>query len=79
MQGTTVLIPAGTPVSGRVVDAKAAGHFTGSALLALELVGIHLPETNQDTALITEQLSNKAAGRGTNTAEKAGGGAASVP
>ena len=47
MQGTTVLIPAGTPVIGRVVEAKAAGHFSGSALLAVELVGIRLPETTR--------------------------------
>ena len=71
-------IPTGTPVIGRIVEAKAAGHFTGSAELAVELVSIRLAGTSapQDVSLVTQQLSNKAAGRGTNTAEKAGGGAA---
>ena len=71
-------IPTGTPVIGRIVEAKAAGHFTGSAELAVELVSVRLPGTtgSQDVSFVTQQLSNKAAGRGTNTAEKAGGGAA---
>ena len=77
MNGFT-LIPAGTPVTGRVIEAKAAGHFSGSADLAIELVSVRLQGANgpQDVSLLTQPLSNKAQGRGTNTAEKTGGGAA---
>ena len=77
MNGFT-LIPAGTPVTGRVIEAKAAGHFSGSADLGIELVSVRLQGANgpQDVSLLTQPLSNKAQGRGTNTAEKTGGGAA---
>ena len=77
MNGFT-LIPAGTPVTGRVIEAKAAGHFSGSADLAIELVSVRLQGANgpQDVSLLTQPLSSKAQGRGTNTAEKTGGGAA---
>jgi hypothetical protein len=77
MNGFT-LIPPGTPVTGRVIEAKAAGHFSGSADLAIELVSVRLhgPNGPQDVSLLTQPLSNKAQGRGTNTAEKTGGGAA---
>ena len=77
MNGFT-LIPAGTPVMGRVIEAKAAGHFSGSADLAIELVSVRLQGANgpQDVSLLTQPLSSKAQGRGTNTAEKTGGGAA---
>lgn len=77
--GGYTLIPAGTPVTGRVVEAKAAGRLSGSALLGVELVSVRLPngaDTPQETPLVTQELSNKAQGRGTNTAERAGGGAA---
>lgn len=71
------LIPAGTPVTGRVVEAKAATHFSGAAELAVELVSIRLPGPTgpQDVSVVTQQLSSKAAGRGANTAAKAAGGA----
>ena len=71
------LIPTGSTVTGRIVDTKAAGHFSGSAELAIELVSIQLPSTSGplDMPVVTQQLSNKAAGRGANTAAKAGGGA----
>lgn len=75
-QNGFVLLPSGTPVIGRVIDAKAAGHFSGSAELALELVSIRQPGTDQDVSMLTQQLSSKANGRGANTVEKAGGGAA---
>ncbi len=72
--GGFVLIPAGTPVTGRIVDAKSAGHFSGSAELSVELVSAKLGGTDT-LALNTQPLSNKASGRGTNTAEKTAGGA----
>jgi len=42
-QSNLVLIPSGTSVLGRVVEAKEAGHFVGQALLTIELVSIRLP------------------------------------
>jgi hypothetical protein len=76
-QSNLVLIPSGTSVLGRVVEAKEAGHFVGQALLTIELVSIRLPSPDgpQDVSLITESLSSKANGRGVNTAEKTAGGA----
>ena len=71
-------IPAGTSITGRLSEAKAAGHFSGSAELAVELVSLRLPAPSgpEDVSILTQELSNKAVGRGANTAEKAGGGAA---
>ncbi len=43
LQGDYTLIPTGTPVTGRVIEAKSAGHFTGKAELSLELVSVRLP------------------------------------
>jgi hypothetical protein len=76
-QSNLVLIPSGTSVLGRVVEAKEAGHFVGQALLTIELVSIRVPSPRgpQDLSLITEPLSSKANGRGANTAEKTAGGA----
>jgi predicted nuclease of restriction endonuclease-like (RecB) superfamily len=66
------------PVMGRVIEAKAAGHFSGAADLSIELVSVRLQGANgpQDVSVLTQPLSSKAQGRGTNTAEKTGGGAA---
>ncbi len=67
-------IPRGTPVTGRVVDAKDATHFSGSALLSIELTQIAL--NNRQLSVVTSPYSEQGKGRGKNTAEKAGGGAA---
>ena len=77
-QNGMTLLPSGTPVVGRIVDAKPAGHFSGSAELAIELVSVRAPDgaAGHDVTALTQQLSSKANGRGANTAEKAGGGAA---
>jgi hypothetical protein len=77
-QNGFVLLQAGTPVTGRVVDAKAASHFSGSAGLTIELTAVRVQngDAGQDLALTTQPVSSKANGRGANTAEKAGGGAA---
>jgi hypothetical protein len=71
-------IPTGTPVTGRIVEAKPAGRLSGAAELTIELVSVRLNSGNgtQEVSLATQQLSSKANGRGANTAEKAGGGAA---
>jgi hypothetical protein len=68
-----IAIPQGTPVIGRVVDAKDAAHFKGSSLLSIELTQLDL--RGQKITLVTDSYSKEGAGRGKNTAEKAGGGA----
>ena len=69
-----VAIPRGTPVVGRVVDAKDATHFSGSSLLSIELTQIELKgQANSSKHL---PFSQQGKGRGKNTAVKAGGGAA---
>ena len=73
MRNGTVAIPQGTPVLGRVVDAKSAAHFKGSSLLSIELTRIDLPGNKM--SVFTDAFSKEGAGRGKNTAEKAGGGA----
>ena len=77
MNGFTLIL-AGTQVMGTVIEAKAAGHFSGAADLSIELVSVRLQGANgpQDVSVLTQPLSSKAQGRGTNTAEKTGGGAA---
>lgn len=69
-----VAIPHGAPVLGRVTDAKEAAHFKGNAALAIELT--QLTAHGQKLDLATDQYGTQGAGRGKNTAEKAGGGAA---
>jgi hypothetical protein len=68
-----IAIPSGSAVIGRVVDAKDAAHFAGSALLSLELTQV--TARAQRVSLVTEAYSQQGAGRGKNTAVKAGGGA----
>ncbi len=74
LSGGTVALPTGTPVTGRVVAAKAAGRLSGAAELSLELVSVQM--NGQPVALTTRELSSKNNGRGTNTAVRTGGGAA---
>jgi hypothetical protein len=69
-----VAIPAGSSVSGHVDAVQEAAHFKGSSLLTVSLSsinprGAHLPVT-------TDPYTVTGKGRGTNTAEKTGGGAA---
>jgi hypothetical protein len=73
VSGGMVVATTGTPVQGRVVDAKDAAHFKGSSLLALELTSLDLH--GRHVSISTETLSKEGAGRGKNTAVKAGGGA----
>ncbi len=77
IQDGFTVIPMGTAVLGRVVEAKEAAHFAGSAALTVELVSLQLNTVNgtQNLAVVTDPLSNKAKGRGANTAEKTAGGA----
>lgn len=69
-----IAIRRGTPVVGRIVEARDAAHFKGSAILTLELT--ELSARGQKFTLVTDSYSKEGAGRGKNTAEKTGGGAA---
>jgi len=69
-----VVLPAGSAVSGRVVDAKDAGHFKGHSELSIELTAVrrHGDLVNVATDSYTVEGKN----RGKNSFEKVGGGAA---
>ncbi len=64
----------GTDVYGRLAQAKEAGHMAGSAELQLELT--RMVVNGQDYPVVSSDYSLKGKGRGANTAEKVGGGAA---
>jgi len=69
-----VVLPQGTSVTGHVDAAQDAAHYKGSSLLTLSLSSIaHHGERIQ---VATEPYSKQGEGRGKNTAEKVGGGAA---
>ncbi len=69
-----VVLPQGTNVTGRVDEAKDAAHYKGSALLTLSLSA--LDRRGERIQLSTEPYTKEGEGRGKNTAEKVGGGAA---
>lgn len=69
-----VVIPANADVTGRVVDAKSAGHYAGRSSVALELTGLKVNEHSY--SLQTDQFSKEADSRGTQTAKRVGTGAA---
>jgi hypothetical protein len=69
-----VAFPRGTPVVGRVIQAKDAAHFSGSSLLSIELTQIELK--GAPVSVVTSPFSQEGKGRGKNTAMKTGGGAA---
>ena len=73
IEGITVLRQ-GTPVSGRVTAVQEAAHFKGNSLLSIELSSVN--RRGEPLAVSTEAYSAQGKGRGTNTAEKVGGGAA---
>ena len=72
--GDNVIIPADADIQGRVVDAKDAAHFSGSSSLVLELTKISY--NGRTYTIQTNQWARQGKARGTNTAEKVGGGAA---
>ena len=69
-----VAIPAGSNVSGRVDAVQEAAHFKGSALLTVSLASINRKGEHLDVTTDPYTVTGK--GRGANTAEKTGGGAA---
>jgi hypothetical protein len=64
----------GTPVSGRVSAVQEAAHYKGNSLLTIELTSIS--HRGENLPVTTDSYSVKGKGRGANTAEKVGGGAA---
>lgn len=69
-----VVIPAGAAVSGQVLEAKDAGHFKGHSILSIGLTSI--TRHRSSIAVTTEPYTVEGKNRGTNSAEKIGGGAA---
>jgi len=69
-----VVLPQGTPVTGRVSAVQDAAHFKGNSLLTIELTTIE--RHGERIAVATDTFSKAGEGRGKNTAEKIGGGAA---
>jgi hypothetical protein len=69
-----VVLPQGTPVTGHVDEVQDAAHFKGSSLLSISLSSISRRGERIDVA--TDTYTKQGEGRGKNTAEKVGGGAA---
>jgi len=69
-----VVLPQGTPVTGHVDEARDAAHFKGSSLLTISLSAINRKGDHIEVA--TDPYTKQGEGRGKNTAEKVGGGAA---
>jgi len=69
-----VAIPAGAAVSGTVALAKDATHFKGSSELSIQITSIRRHGSQIPVATDAYTVAGK--GRGENTAEKVGGGAA---
>jgi len=66
-------IPAGTDVTGHIVDLKGVGKFAGQSVVVLQLDSISANGRSYD--LQTDQYRKEGKSRGKNTAEKVGGGA----
>ena len=69
-----VAIPSGSSVSGRVDAVQEAAHFKGASLLTVSLSS--LSRRGDRLPISTDPYTVEGKGRGKNTAEKAGGGAA---
>jgi len=70
----TLVARKGADVYGTLAQAKEAGHFAGGSELELELTRIVID--GQDYPLASNDYTLQGQGRGKNTAEKVGGGAA---
>jgi hypothetical protein len=68
-----VAVPAGTEITGHLVDVKSAGKFKGQSAVALQLDSLSLGGKTYN--LQTDQYRKEGSSRGKNTAEKVGGGA----
>ncbi len=69
-----VVIPEGADITGRVVNAKAAGHFEGQPELALELTSLAV--NGRKYSIVTDQYTQQGKSRGARTAKTVGTGAA---
>ena len=69
----TEAIPAGTDVTGHIVDLRSAGKFKGQSLVVLQLDSVM--SNGKTYNLQTDQYRKAGNSRGKNTAEKVGGGA----
>ena len=69
-----VVLPQGTEVTGHVDAAQDAKHYKGSALLTISLTAIN--HKGEHISCATDPFTKQGEGRGKNTAEKVGGGAA---
>jgi hypothetical protein len=72
--GDTVVARKGADVYGRLAEAKEAGHIAGSSELQLELTRMVID--GKDYPVVSSDYTLQGKGRGKNTAEKVGGGAA---
>lgn len=70
----TLVARKGSDVYGRLAQAKEAGHFSGSSELELELTRLVID--GHDYPVVSSDYTLQGKGRGKNTAEKVGGGAA---
>ena len=70
----TLVAQKGTDVYGRLANAKGAGRLAGSSELQLELTRMVI--NGQDYPVVSSDYTLRGKGRGANTAEKVGGGAA---
>jgi hypothetical protein len=69
-----VVIPAGSAVSGRVIDAKDAGHYKGNSILSIKFTSLR--RHGNLISIDTDPYTVEGKGRGKNSVEKIGGGAA---
>jgi hypothetical protein len=70
----TLIAHKGTDVYGRLANAQEAGHISGSSELQLELTRLVID--GRDYPVVSSDYTLEGKGRGKNTAEKVGGGAA---
>jgi len=69
-----IVVPTGTDVYVKLVNAKSAGRMTGQSQLALELVRMDLQ--GKSYGLVSNEYTQTGSSRGKRTAETVGGGAA---
>jgi hypothetical protein len=74
VQDGMVVLAQGTPVTGHVDAVQDAAHFKGSSLITISLYAID--RHGEHIQVATEPYTKQGEGRGKNTAEKVGGGAA---
>jgi hypothetical protein len=73
VSGNTVVAPKGADVTGRLAEAKSAGHIAGKAELKLELTAVRINGTMQPLVTGNYEVAGKS--RGNQSAKRIGGGA----